>query len=125
MSDFVVVVHRRIKSQNWSQYRHWSAYKQERDAWFLQLRSKLPPVRPHRQKVHMRIRSLRTRLVDFANLVGGAKPIPDCLIKLGYLVDDSPKWLHCDYEQHQVPRAEERTELIFLATEPGEDSGDG
>ena len=60
------------------------------------------------------LRSYRTRLVDYANLVGGAKPIPDCLIRLGYLRDDTPRWFHCEYFQCQVTKAEERTELEFL-----------
>ena len=78
------------------------------------LRQQLPPREAPEGKVRLRIRSFRNRLVDFANLVGGAKPIPDCLVRLGYLRDDSPEWLECAYEQHRVPRKEERTEIEFL-----------
>ena len=53
-------------------------------------------------------------LVDYANLVGGAKPIPDNLIRLGYLKDDSPRWFRCEYLQTQVPKKDERTELEFV-----------
>jgi hypothetical protein len=95
-------------------YRHWRAYTSERDAWFILLRAQLPPRRPPEEPVRMILRSLRTRLVDYANLVGGAKPIPDCLIRLGYLRDDSPRWFHCDYYQSQVPKEQERTEIQFL-----------
>lgn len=110
-----IIIKRRVPSQNRSQYRHWSLYRQERDAWFILLRQQLPPRRPDDlSKVRMRIVSYRTRLCDFANLVGGAKPIPDCLIRLGYLKDDAPKWFDCAYEQHQVPAADERTEITFL-----------
>ena len=69
------------------------------------MRSQLPP-QPQQavtSKVRLRIVSYRNRLVDFANLVGGAKPIPDCLQRLGYIVDDSPKWFECDYQQIQCP----------------------
>jgi ABC-type branched-subunit amino acid transport system ATPase component len=66
---------------------------------------------------------LRTRLVDYANFVGGAKPIPDCLIRLGYLKDDSPRWFHCDYYQSVVPKDQERTELQFVPW-AGEDAPD-
>ncbi|MBA3707818.1 MAG: hypothetical protein H0W83_03230 [Planctomycetes bacterium] len=109
-----IIINRRVPSQNASQYRHWSRYTQERDAWYVLLRSKLPPREPIAEPVRMVLHSFRTRLVDFANLVGGAKPIPDSLIRLGYLKDDSPRWFSCDYHQTQVPKAEERTEIEFI-----------
>ncbi len=113
-----VVIRRRVPSQNQLHYRHWSRYAQERDAWFVLLRAQLPPRLAPREPVSMAIRSYRNRLIDYANLVGGAKPIPDCLIRLGYLHDDSPQWFHCTYEQIQVPRGEERTEIAFLPWSP-------
>jgi len=94
-------------------YRHWKAYTTERDMWFVLLRVQLPPRQPVEVPVRMAIRSYRARLIDYANLVGGAKPIPDCLIRLGYLKDDSPKWFSCTYEQFQAPAAEQRTEIEF------------
>ena len=109
-----VVVRRRVPSQNSTQYRHWRAYAKERDMWFLLLRQALVPRAREQRKVSLVIRSYRTRLCDAANLVGGAKPIPDALIRLGYLYDDSPRWMQCSYEQHQVPAAEERTEIEFV-----------
>lgn len=114
MSARVIVIRRRIPSQNHSTYRHWSHYAKERTAWFVLLRSQLPPCHPVQEPVRMAIRSYRTRLVDYANLVGGAKPIPDALIRLGYLKDDGPQWFRCSYEQFQVRKPEERTELEFL-----------
>lgn len=110
----VVIINRRIQSQNTTHYRHWSHYTKERDAWFILLRSQLPPKQPVDGLVRLAIRSYRSRLVDFANLVGGCKPIPDCLIRLGYLKDDGPKFFSCTYEQFQVGKAEERTEIEFL-----------
>ncbi len=111
----VIVIRRRVPSQNASMYRHWRAYTTERDTWFVLLRSHLPPRRVVADgPVRLAIRSYRQRLIDFANLVGGAKPIPDCLIRLGYLKDDSPKWFVCDYQQLQVAKVEERTEIEFL-----------
>ena len=113
----LLVIRRRLPSQNAAQYRHWSAYTRERDAWFVLLRAQLPPREPVAHPVRLAIRSYRQRLVDFANLVGGAKPIPDCLIRLGYLKDDSPRWFSCDYQQHRVAKADERTELEILPWE--------
>lgn len=110
----LVVIRRRLPSQNRSQYAHWSVYTRERDAWFVLLRAQLPPRRAEQRPVALAIRSYRIRLVDYANLVGGAKIVPDCLIRLGYLVDDSPRWFNCTYQQFQVSRAEERTEIEFV-----------
>ena len=119
----LIVVKRRVPSQNASMYRHWSAYTAERDAWFILLRAQLAPKPPPDEPVRLILRSLRTRLVDYANFVGGAKPIPDCLIRLGYLKDDSPRWFHCDYYQSVVPKDQERTELQFVPW-AGEDAPD-
>lgn len=110
----VIVVRRRIPSQNTAQYRHWRTYSRERDAWFILLRACLPPRPPVDAPVAMAIRSYRTRLCDYANLVGGSKPIPDCLIRLGYLRDDGPGHFRCTYEQFQVAKADERTEIEFV-----------
>ncbi len=110
----VITLPRRVPSQNQSQYRHWTKYKQEKDTWFVLLRAQLTPRQPPDHAVRMRLTSYRVRLVDYANLVGGAKPIPDALIRLGWLRDDSPRWFFCEYFQIQVPKAEERTVLEFL-----------
>jgi hypothetical protein len=110
----LIVVRRRVPSQNNSQYSHWSTYARERDTWFMLLRAQLPPREPPDEPVRLILRSFRTRLVDYANLVGGAKPIPDSLIRLGYLKDDSPRWFYCEYFQSTVAKSEERTELEFI-----------
>ncbi len=110
-----ITIKRRVPSQNRSQYSHWSRYTKERDAWYVLLRSQLSPIANVETQVRIAIRSYRLRLLDYANLVGGAKPIPDCLIRLGYLKDDSPQWFRCSYEQFQVAKADERTEIEFLA----------
>ncbi|NRA38002.1 MAG: hypothetical protein HRU15_07675 [Planctomycetes bacterium] len=111
----VVTIRRRVPSQNKSQYAHWSRYTKERDAWYVLLRSQLPPIAAIDYPVRLAIRSYRVRLLDYANLVGGAKPIPDSLIRLGYLKDDSPPWFRCSYEQFKVSKDDERSEIEFLS----------
>jgi hypothetical protein len=110
----LIVVKRRVPSQNNAQYAHWSLYTKERDMWFMLLRAQLPPRHSPEEPVRLILRSFRTRLLDYANLVGGAKAIPDCLKRLGYIKDDSPRWFHCEYFQAVVPKTEERTELEFI-----------
>ena len=109
-----IIIRRRLPSQNRSQYGHWSRYVKERDAWFILLRAELPPRPPIDHPVQLIIRSYRVRLCDYANLVGGAKPIPDALMRLGYLKDDSPRWFFCEYFQSIVPKDQERTEIEFI-----------
>lgn len=101
-----VVIAREVPSQNRFQYSHWLAYTRERDAWLLMLRVHLRP-RPHppTRPVRATILSLRNRIIDYGNFVGGAKPIPDCLKRLGYIVDDSPRWWTCEYVQQRAPKA--------------------
>lgn len=110
----LIIIKRKVPSQNQSQYRHWSLYHAEKEAWFVLLRAQLTPRKAPEEPVRLVLRSYRARLMDYANLVGGAKPIPDALIRLGYLKDDSPRWFHCEYFQFQVKKPDERTELEFI-----------
>lgn len=101
-----IVISRTIPSLNATMWRHRQAYVKERDFWLALLRVQLRP-RLHRpdHAVRCRVVSLRVRLLDYGNLVGGAKPIPDGLKRLGYIHDDSPAWFTCAYEQQRVPQA--------------------
>lgn len=111
-----ITIKRRLPSQNKCHGAHWRAYRKEFDVWAMLMAIALPPCSvPPQSKKCFRIISYRNRLCDFANLVGGAKPIPDILKRRGYIRDDSPRWFHCEYAQVQVPRAEERTVLEFLS----------
>lgn len=65
-----------------------------------------------REKKLIKIISYRKRLLDYGNLVGGAKPIPDALVALGWLWDDSPEWSEVVYEQVKVKNGE-RTEVVI------------
>ncbi len=47
----------------------------------------------------VRVYSAPKREFDWGNLVGGAKPIPDALKRLGVICDDSPAHFKCSYEQ--------------------------
>lgn len=58
--------------------------------------------------------------MDYANFVGGAKPLIDGLIHYGIIVDDAPSHFHCKYEQ--TPGDENATYLILLEAIHGSDS---
>lgn len=101
-----IVIAREVPSENRYTYSHWRAYTKERDFWLVLLRLQLRPrFQAPDHPVRAKLVSLRGRELDFGNLVGGAKPIPDCLIRLGYLRDDSPRWFTCEYSQRVVPKA--------------------
>jgi hypothetical protein len=104
-----VFIARDVPSQNKTTYAHWTVYHAEKQTWAKLIRAQLPHVTPPDRLIKCRITSFRGRLLDFGNLVGGAKPIPDALVHLGYLRDDSPRWFACECLQFQVPKAERGT----------------
>lgn len=109
-----VTIKRRTPSQNAATFGHWRGYTKERDAWYVLLRAALKPRPAPRHLISAEITSFRNRLLDYGNLVGGMKPIPDCLVRLGYLKDDGPAWFDCEYRQEKCRRADERTVITIL-----------
>ena len=58
------------------------------------------------------------QLLDYDNLVGGAKPLIDALCNSGAIWDDDPKHLDVTVKQEKSSRREARTEVeIFQKTE--------
>ncbi len=112
-------IDRSVPSQNlWNNKRGYQGqiiYRQERDAWMVLLRAQLKPVVRLKAAVRMVITSYRKILIDYGNLVGGCKMIPDNLVKLGYLWDDKPQWLSCEYLQFKAPEAMRGTLIEILA----------
>lgn len=110
---------RKLPSQNdWTNKRGMGAslaYKKERDVWMVLLRSVLTPQVPPMGRVTASITSYRTHELDYGNLVGGAKPIPDCLKRLGYIRDDCPKYFTCTYAQQKCRADAVRTMITIGA----------
>lgn len=113
MTTETVVIAREVPSLNKTMYQHFRAYMTERDHWMVLLRVKLRPRRAPDHRVRMIIHSLRNRLIDYGNLVGGAKPIPDCFQRLGLIRDDSPRWFTCEYRQEAAPKALRCTRITW------------
>lgn len=47
----------------------------------------------------------REKEMDHANMVGGAKGMVDAMVRVGLLVDDSPKWFEAEYLQVRSDRS--------------------
>lgn len=71
----------------------------------------------HEEKFAMvkltRLIGTRGRLMDYDNLVGGAKPVLDALKVLGMVKDDSPKWIKVDYQQKKYNKHATRIEITY------------
>lgn len=107
----------RIESQNRSTYGHWTAYRRYRDQWLAAIRTRINPKDPPDHRMRVKIVSQRMRILDHANLVGGAKPIPDVLQRLGYIKDDSPDWVDIIYRQCKAS-PDERGTMITISDGP-------
>jgi hypothetical protein len=90
------------------------AYRKDRDEWAMLIRAALRPrLQPPKFKVTCELHSYRSRELDHANLVGGAKGLIDCLVRQGHLYDDRPAYFDCTYHQHKTKRVDERTVLVI------------
>ena len=106
----------KIKSQNFSQGHHWAGrYRKYKQDWLLLITSIFGQGHHHEKprtiRLTVRHDSKRKLIKDYGNLVGGAKPVPDCLTKLGWLKDDSMQWFWCDYRQEVCTGKEEGTRI--------------
>lgn len=120
MPDNVIVIYQRIQSQNTFHGAHWRLKDSDRKNWIIRLLCAIGPrYKPGTMQVKMKIVSYRNKLIlDKANLIGGAKGLVDAIVNVGLLYDDSDKYADITYKQYQVPRAEERTEIIIEDFEP-------
>jgi hypothetical protein len=89
-----------IKSLNYFMYKKWFVYEGYKGEWFEKIerligRCQYIPV----GKITLEITGFVKRLQDFENFAGGAKPIPDALKKLGWIIDDDLKNTERLYKQ--------------------------
>jgi hypothetical protein len=95
-------------------------YAKKRDEWRLRWRATLwldgkrgglPPVWPWTNVGRIRYVTFtrhftgREREMDHANLIGGMKGPVDAMVRVGLLVDDSPKWFTAEYLQVRSDRS--------------------
>lgn len=97
-----------IASQNQTQYSHWSKYRGYKQRWYKAIPLLSGPVHdlllPWSRWEICRLYAGRHRELDYGNLVGGCKPIPDALIKIGAIPDDTPRHFECAYTQTRSER---------------------
>lgn len=105
---FSIEFDRSIESQNTSHYAHWSRGRKDKKDWMRRVAIKLAKMRglmlPWSSWAIRRIYCSPKREMDFANVVGGAKPLIDSLRDCSIIEDDSPKYFECEYRQEKGDR---------------------
>lgn len=98
-------LNRLISSQNKTTYSHWTVHHRDKRAWKKVIAVQLASLRglylPYSEWHIERVYAHPKREMDFANLVGGAKPLIDCLSEEGIIVDDAPRYFTCTYKQRR------------------------
>lgn len=118
---FSTVFDRLIISQNKTTYSHWSVYKKDHRNWVSRVRFQLAGLSGARLRSSVwhieRQYCPPNRELDYANLVGGAKPLIDCLTEVGVIYDDAPQYFTCTYGQSRAERSQ--TVLTLLEVPSG------
>ena len=66
-----------------------------------------------RTKVRWVVTMYRVRALDADNKVGACKSMIDALVRRGWAVDDSERWLELEVQQLLVPKAQVRTRIVI------------
>jgi hypothetical protein len=94
-----------IKSRNVLDKFHWAKKTRLKQEYSLLIRNqmrlhKIEEVeQPNNQIIHLYILSIRSRLLDEDNLVGGCKQLIDALCEENYIYDDAPKYTRISVQQ--------------------------
>jgi len=106
----------KLESQNRTTYSHWSVYNQYKKSWQKRVQQQMAAVfglrLPYSRWRLTRWYVRANHIMDYGNLVGGAKPLIDCLITYGVIKDDNPNCFDCAYEQQQGDTARLTLELL-------------
>lgn len=98
-----IAVRKEIESQNVRDRIHWVKRRKNKADWAQEIWAALNGrtakfFHGHKRK-HVKITSLRSRLLDEGNLWGGGKDLVDALKTMGLIRDDSPKWIDLEMKQ--------------------------
>ena len=106
----IIEVEFEVKSLNQLLKKHWSFYKDYKDRWRDHISAKLARCRLRPVgMIEVEIIAYVSRLMDEDNFIGGTKPIPDTLISLGWILDDSTKLV-------KVVRRQEKAKYLGIKT---------
>ena len=117
-----IFIQKKIESGNKYTYQFgrgacW-AYKKYKDGWEAILGYVMgSPQTPCEVKRVVKILSIRKRLIDEDNLRMGCKCVVDAVKRLGWLKDDSPKWVEITVRQIQVKYTADQLEGTRIAVE--------
>jgi len=108
-------------SQNVYQRWHWARRGEYRDTVQLLVRAAIGRLRlaqaPAPVRAVVRIIRYSKRTLDYGNLVGGAKPVLDALVREGVIHDDSPRWVHELYLQERARTGQITSIWVYPAVE--------
>jgi len=96
-----------LKGRSGFKYRRW------RDKFEKATRPAEEPAQGQRRVWFTRHYGARKRDFDYANLVGGGKPLIDTLVRCGYFVDDSPKLMIAYYKQEKSKTKEDYITVVI------------
>lgn len=112
---------RDVQSANQTVYAHWSAYNRDKSSWRTAMQDSAGSMGgcyTWSQWVITRIYCGRSQEMDYGNLVGGYKPVPDWLQEWGVILDDNPRRFKCEYQQVRSAQGVTRTTLELLDFKP-------
>ncbi len=100
-----------VKSLNKTLRQHWSVTTKDRNNYQFIIRSEMNKWNLKKaeagQSFSLEIISIRSRLLDNDNLIGGSKSLIDALARELFIWDDSPTYLKkTDYKQFKIKDSE-------------------
>lgn len=90
---------------------HWAGKKRDLESWKTWVLGIAGNKTGVNGKVRVTITVYRAKLQDPDNATGSVKPLVDALNRLGWMVDDSVKWL--ELEVSEVATKDTRTEVYW------------
>ena len=113
MKNDVIEIPKKIKSNNILMRSHWNVKRIDKKEYALLIRNqmRLKKVKKCEQKKYtLLIISMRKRLLDLDNLIGGCKQLIDACVEEQLIFDDSPEYV--DLKFKQITNKQEITMII-------------
>ena len=69
---------------------------------------------PGKARITLRVRSLRTRLLDADNLAGGSKFFVDAIRRMGLVPEDDPESVALEFAQQKVSHKDQEETVVTI-----------